>query len=93
MDGQSFSADRNGGFITEIPDFFDLIGIDIVANQPIQLCDSNGQVLHTVTVPFSLQRSSSLLTSPLLKTGVQYTVKTQGYEKTFTQTDPFTIVR
>lgn len=70
-----------------------LIGIDIVANQPIQLCDSNGQVLHTVTVPFSLQRSSSLLTSPLLKTGAQYTVKTQGYEKTFTQTDPFTIVR
>ena len=78
-----------------------LVGIDIFENQPIQLYDSKGKLLDTITVPFSLQRSSSLLSNEHFQMGETYTVKTthyekaeeKTYEKTFTLNENFTIVR
>lgn len=70
-----------------------LIGLDIVKDEPVCICDSNGKLIDKVTVPFSLRRSASLVGSPAFKIGNSYTVKTKGYEKTFTFNEPFTIVR
>ena len=70
-----------------------LIGINIVKDEPIQIYDSKGRLIDTITAPFSLRRSSSLLTSPSFKVGENYTVKTKDYEKTFTLTENFTTVR
>lgn len=41
----------------------------------------------------SLCRSASLVTSPAFKVGGTFTVKTKGYEKTFTLSENFTTVR
>ena len=46
-----------------------------------------------LTIPFSLRRSASLVTSPTFKVGSTYTVKTKDYEKTFTLSEAFTAVR
>jgi hypothetical protein len=55
--------------------------------------DGNGKLVDTVTVPFSMKRSASLVSSPHLKVGNSYSVKTKDYEKTFTLSEPFTTVR
>lgn len=70
-----------------------LIGLNIVKDEPVHIYDSNNQLIQTITVPFSLKRSASLVTTPSFKVGNTYTVKTQGYEKTFTLTENFTTVR
>ena len=70
-----------------------LVGLNIVKDEPIIICDTSGKVIDTVTIPFSMKRSASLVSSPAFKSGATYTVKTQGYEKTFTFTENFTIVR
>ena len=70
-----------------------LIGINIVKNEPVYVYDADGKLLNTVTVPFSLRRSASLVGCPAFKVGKTYTVKTKGYEKTFTLNEPFTVVR
>lgn len=70
-----------------------LIGIDIVQDEPVFVYDSTGKLIDTITVPFSLKRSSSIISSPQFKTGNTYTVKTKGYERTFTLNENFTIVR
>ena len=70
-----------------------LIGLNIVKDEPITICDANGKCLDTITIPFSLRRSASLVTNPAFKQGNTYTVKTKGYEKTFTLNEPFTTVR
>jgi hypothetical protein len=70
-----------------------LIGINIVKDEPVYLYDDSGKLLNTVAIPFSLRRSASLVGSPAFKVGGTYTVKTKGYEKTFTLTEPFTAVR
>jgi len=70
-----------------------LIGINIVKDEPVNIYDAGGKLLNTVTVPFSLRRSASLVGSPAFKVGGKYTVKTKGYEKTFTLNEPFTVVR
>jgi len=70
-----------------------LIGIGIVKDEPIQILDDKGQLIDTVVVPFSMKRSSSLVGYPAFKLGGTYTVKTKGYEKTFTLSEPFTTVR
>ena len=49
--------------------------------------------MRNFTIPFSLRRSASLVTNPAFKQGSTYTVKTKGYEKTFTLNEPFTTVR
>ena len=70
-----------------------LIGLNVVKDEPINIYDAAGTLLDTVTIPFSMKRSSSLVSSPTFKLGGTYSVKTQGYEKTFTFTENFVIVR
>ena len=70
-----------------------LIGLNVTKEEPIQIYDSNNKLIETVTVPFSLRRSASLVTTPAFKVGNTYTVKTNGYEKTFTLNENFTAVR
>lgn len=70
-----------------------LIGLDVVKDEPITILDSSDRLIDTVTIPFSLRRSASLVSSPHFKVGGTYKVKTKGYEKTFTIKEPFTAVR
>ena len=70
-----------------------LIGLSVVKDQPIVICNAKGKQVDTVTVPFNLRRSASLVTSPAFKLGNTYTVKTQNYERTFTLTESFTTIR
>ncbi len=70
-----------------------LIGINIVKEEPVYLYDSKNKLLETITVPFSLRRSASLISSAAFQVGETYTVKTKGYEKTFTLSENFTAVR
>lgn len=70
-----------------------LIGINIVKDEPIQISDSTGKLIDTITVPFDLRNSSSIITSPKFHVGDTYTIKTKDYEKTFTLIQNFTIVR
>ncbi len=70
-----------------------LIGINIVKEEPVYLYDSKNKLLETITVPFSLRRSASLISSAAFQMGETYTVKTKDYEKTFTLNENFTVVR
>ena len=70
-----------------------LSGINIVKDEPVQIYDAEGKLLDAVTVPFSLRRSASILSSPSFKLGNTYTVRTQNYQKTFTLNENFTVVR
>ena len=70
-----------------------LNSINIVKDEPIQIFNEKGKLIDTVTIPFSLKRSSSLVSSPAFKMGETYTVKTKDYEKTFTLNESLTIVK
>ena len=70
-----------------------LIGLNIVKDEPVTISDSSGKLLETVTIPFSMRRSASIVTCPAFKIGSTYTVKTKGYEKTFTLKENFMTVR
>ena len=70
-----------------------LIGAQVAKDEPITISDEKDTVLDTVTVPFSMKRSASLVSSPAFKVGGTYTVKTKDYEKAFTITENFTTVR
>ena len=70
-----------------------LIGLNIVENEPVNVYDNSGKLLQTVTGPFTMRRSASIVTCPDFKLGNTYTVKTKGYEKTFTLNESFTTVR
>ena len=70
-----------------------LIGINIQKEELIYLYDSKNKLLETITIPFALRRSASLVSSPFFEMGETYTVKTKDYEKTFTLNENFTAVR
>ena len=70
-----------------------LLNLNIVKEEPVYLYDGNNKLLETITVPFSLRRSASLVSSAAFQVGETYTVKTKGYEKTFTLNENFTVVR
>ena len=70
-----------------------LLGLPIAEGQPVSLSDSQNQPVLQLSLPFSLQRSSSLLSHPQLRVGESYTLRTANFERTFTLTDSFTIVR
>ena len=70
-----------------------LIGIGIAKDEPINIYNASGKLLDTVTIPFSLRRSASLVSSPTFKIGNTYNIKTKDYERTFTLKENFTIVR
>ena len=69
-----------------------LIGLDIAKDEPIEIYEGK-KLIDTVKVPFALKRSASLVTNAAFKVGHTYTVKTKGYEKTFTLAENFTAVR
>ena len=98
--GTIFSVGGGMGEMPSVPSNEDakqptalLIGLNVVKNEPIYIYDGNGKQINTVTIPFSLRRSASLVSSPAFKIGSTYTVKTKGYERTFTLNEPFTTVR
>ena len=70
-----------------------LIGLTIEKDEPIHIYDDSGKLLNSVTIPFSLRRSATLITSPTFKVGSRYTMKTKDFEKTFTLNENFTTVR
>ena len=70
-----------------------LLNLNIVKEEPVYLYDGNNKLLETITVPFSLRRSASLVSSAAFQMGETYTVKTKDYEKTFTLNENFTVVR
>ena len=70
-----------------------LIGVNITKNEPIYIYNERGKLIDTITIPFSLRRSASILSHPAFKVGSTYTVKTKNYERTFTLDEPFTVVR
>ena len=70
-----------------------LVGLDIVKDEPVSIFDANGKIINTFTVPFTFRRSASLVSSPAFKIGSTYTVKTKGFEKSFTLNEGFTTVR
>ena len=98
--GTIFSVGGGMGEMPSVPSNEDakqptalLIGLNVVKNEPIYIYDGNGKLINTVTIPFSLRRSASLVSSPAFKIGNTYTIKTKGYERTFTLDEPFTAVR
>ena len=92
-----------GGFIGDMPSVPTnetakqptalLIGLNIVKDEPVSIFDGTGKLIDTITIPFSLRRSASLISSPTFKLGSTYTVKTKGYDKTFTLRESFTTVK
>lgn len=70
-----------------------LIGLDIVKDEPVIICDAAGKQLDTVTVPFDMRRSATLVSCPAFKLGGTYSVRTKGYAKTFTFKENFTICK
>lgn len=70
-----------------------LIGLQVDKDEPIQVCDASGKLLDTVTIPFSLRRNATLLSSPSFTLGSTYTVKTKSQTRTFTLNEAFTTVR
>ena len=97
--GTIFSVGGGMGEMPSVPSNEDakqptalLLRLNIAKDEPINIYDDNGKLIDTVTVPFALRRSASLVTSPAFKIGGSYTVKTKGYEKTFTLNEPFTTI-
>lgn len=70
-----------------------LIGLNIEKDEAVNIYDDSGSLIVTVTIPFTMKRSASLVSTSAFKVGSSYTVKTKGYEKAFTLTEPFTTVR
>lgn len=66
--------------------------LDLKNKKKVEVVATKG-TNNTLTIPFSLRRSASLISSPAFKVGNTYTVKTKGYEKTFILNEPFTAVR
>ena len=67
-----------------------LTGLNVVKDEPIYINDESGKTIFTVTIPFSLRGSGTLVANPAFKLGSTYTLKTKDYEKTFTFSEPFT---
>ena len=67
-----------------------LTGLNVIKDESIYISDKNGKSILTIIIPFSLRQSATLVGSPFFKLGNTYTLKTKGYEKTFTFTEPFT---
>lgn len=53
----------------------------------------DGTRTDQVTIPFSMRRSASLVSSAAFRVGGSYTVRTKDYEKAFTISENFTVVR
>ena len=67
-----------------------LTGLNVVKDEPIYINDESGKTIFTITIPFSLRQSATIVANPAFKLGSTYTLKTKDYEKTFTFSEPFT---
>ena len=70
-----------------------LVGLNITKDEPVSIYDADGKLLNEVTIPFAMRHSASLVTCPAFKVGSTYTIKTNGYDKSFTISENFTTVR
>ena len=67
--------------------------LKVSANEKIGIYDAEGKLLHTLSIPFAMRQSASIISFPFFKIGETYTVKTKDYERTFTIEAPYSIVR
>ena len=98
--GTIFSVGGGMGEMPSVPSDADakqltvlLIGLNIVKEEPVCIYNGKGKLICSVTIPFSLRHSASLVSSPAFRIGSTYTVKTKEYERTFTLDKAFTTVR
>ena len=70
-----------------------LIGLKVTKDEPISIYNSDNKLIHTITPPFSLQQSASLVSCPEFELGRTYTIRTANYEKRVTLDEKFTIGR
>ena len=70
-----------------------LIGLKVTKDEAINIYDKEDKLIHTLTAPFSLRQSASIVSCPTFQVGGTYSVRTAGYEKRFTLDERFTIVR
>ena len=66
-----------------------LTDLPITKDEPVSIFNADGKLVHTLIVPFSFHGSASIVTCPAFKVGNTYTLKTTGYEKTFTFSESF----
>ena len=69
-----------------------LVGLDLQRDDELTLMEE-GRAILRMTVPFTFRGSNTLLSSPSLKTGHTYTLKTGQTQREFLLRDNFTIVR
>lgn len=69
-----------------------LVGLNLLKGEKIQLYEGN-KVVFEMNAPFSFNNSSSLLTHPSFKMNGTYKVVTKDYERTFTISEPFAVIR
>ncbi len=58
-----------------------LIGLPVVKDEPVFIYDGSGKLLDTVTVPFSMQRSASIVSHPAFKVAVPIASKRKGMRR------------
>lgn len=68
------------------------VGIDMEEGKPVQLLDSKGKVLCEFDAPFTFGRSSSLITTPEMRIGEKYTVKSAGKTYEIEMKEQFTTI-
>lgn len=57
------------------------------------LLSGKGTLIDSVTIPFSIRQSASIVSNPRFKVGGSYSVRTKDYERAFTISQQFTTVR
>lgn len=57
------------------------------------LLSGKGKLIDSVTIPFSIRQSASIVSNPRFKVGGSYSVRTKDYERAFTISQQFTTVR
>ena len=74
-------------------DFAPLAILNVVKDEPINIYDGEGKLIDSVTIPFSIRQSASIVSNPRFKVGGSYSVRTKDYERAFTISQQFTTVR
>ena len=74
-------------------DFAPLAILNVVKDEPINIYDGEGKLIDSITSPFSIRQSASIVSNPRFKVGGSYSVRTKDYERAFTISQQFTTVR
>ncbi|MCR5472797.1 MAG: carbohydrate-binding domain-containing protein [Prevotella sp.] len=70
-----------------------LSNLNIIKGEPVNILDADGHPIHSVSIHFSFRGSATLVSCPAFKTGSTYKIENGNDEKTFTLSEPFTVVR